>query len=134
MHAAERLGRLLRAPELVPDRIISSSARRARDTAHRVAAEIRFTAAIDERDELYLAGPEAYITAVKQLALHAERVLLVGHNPGLEELVLILTGERRALPCAGLIVCSLPIADFSGLSTAVTGKMALFWSPQEPPS
>jgi phosphohistidine phosphatase len=128
---AEQMGQRLREHDLVPDRIISSSALRARDTARRVAAESGFSGAIDELDELYLADPEAYITATKQLADHdTERVLLVGHNPGLEALALLLTGEPTSLPTAGLIVCELPIASFSELSLEVSGKLTRFESPK----
>ncbi len=129
--AAELVGHLLRDDDLVPDRIISSDAERARDTARRVAAASKFGGVIDELDELYLAEPEAYITAVRQLAGDAERVLLVGHNPGLEALALILTGEHTALPTAGLVVCALPIRSFADLSLEVRGKLTRFARPKE---
>jgi phosphohistidine phosphatase len=129
--AAELIGHLLRDEDLVPDRIISSSALRARDTARRVAAAAQFGGVIDELDQLYLAEPDSYITAVKRLAEDAERVLLVGHNPGLEALSLLLTGEPVSLPTAGLVVCALPIADFSELSLAVRGKMTRFEQPKD---
>lgn len=127
---AEQMGQRLTDSNLVPDCIISSSALRARDTARRVAAESGFRGAIDALDELYLAEPEAYITAVKRLAHEGdERVLVVGHNPGLEALALLLTGEPTSLPTAGLIVCALPIANFSELSLEVSGKLTRFERP-----
>ncbi|MEO6598738.1 MAG: histidine phosphatase family protein [Polyangiaceae bacterium] len=128
---AEVTGHLLRDDDLVPDRVLSSSAERARDTARRVAAAAEFAGVIDELDELYLAEPEAYITAVRRLAGDAERVLLVGHNPGLEALALILTGEPVSLPTAGLVVCTLPIASFTELSLQVRGDLTRFVRPQE---
>ena len=128
---AEQMGQRLRDIDLVPDCIISSSALRARDTARRVASECGFRAAIYELDELYLADAEAYIMATRrQAAADAERVLLVGHNPGLEALGLLLTGEPTSLPTAGLIVCALPIATFSELSLGVSGKLTRFERPQ----
>ncbi|MES1178450.1 MAG: histidine phosphatase family protein [Myxococcales bacterium] len=129
--AAEMVGHLLRDDDLVPDRVICSSAERARDTARRVAAAAKFGRVIDELDELYLAEPEAYITAVRQLSGDAERVLVVGHNPGLEALALILTGEPVALPTAGLAVCSLPIASFADLTLQVRGNLTRFVRPKE---
>jgi phosphohistidine phosphatase len=128
---AEQIGQRLREQDLVPDRIISSSALRARDTARRVAAESGFRGSIDELDELYLAEPDAYIKAVQRLAdERAERVLVVGHNPGLEGLGLLLTGEPTSLPTAGLLVCALPIASFSELSLEVSGKLTRFERPK----
>ena len=130
--SAEAVGHLLRDDELVPERIISSSAERARDTARRVAAAAKFAGVIDELDELYLAEPEAYIKALRRLGGEAERVLVVGHNPGLEALALILTGEPLSLPTAGLVVCSLPIASFNELSLQVRGNLARFAHPKDP--
>ncbi len=129
--AAELIGHLLRDEDLVPDHVISSSALRARDTARRVAAAAKFGGVLDELDELYLAEPEVYITAVKRLAEDAERVLVVGHNPGLEALALLLTGEPVSLPPAGLVVCELPIANFSELSLGMRGKMTRFERPKD---
>ena len=125
------MGQLLRSDDLVPDRIVASSAQRARETAHQAATAAHFSGPIDELDELYLAEPEAYITAVRRCAPDAERVLLVGHNPGLEALALILTGTPLSLPPAGLVVCTLPIASFGELALQVRGKMARFAVPPE---
>jgi len=120
---AELMGQLLRTADLVPDRILASSARRTRDTARQAASAAQFSGSVDELEELYLAEPEAYITAVRRYAPEAERVLLVGHNPGLEALALILTGGPVSLPPAGLVVCNLPIASFAQLAAEVRGQM-----------
>jgi phosphohistidine phosphatase len=129
--SAESVGRWLLTDDLVPDRIISSSAERARDTARRVAAAAQFGGALDELDELYLAEPEAYIKAVRRLGPDVQRALVVGHNPGLEALALILTGEPLSLPTAGLVVCSLPIANFGDLSLQVRGHLTRFVRPKD---
>jgi len=68
---------------------------------------------------------------VRKYAPDAQRVLVVGHNPGLEALALILTGEPVSLPTAGLVVCNLPIASFAELEPRVRGKMARFARPKE---
>jgi phosphohistidine phosphatase len=130
-HAAELIGHLLRDDDLVPDRIISSSALRARDTARRVAAAAKFGGVIDELDELYLAEPEAYITALVERGGDAERVLVVGHNPGLEALATVLTSEPVSLPTAGLVECALPIANFAELSLEVRGKLRMLRRPKD---
>ena len=128
---AELMGQLLRTADLVPDRILASSARRTRDTARQAASAAQFSGSVDELEELYLAEPEAYITAVRRHAPDAQRVLLVGHNPGLEALALILTGDPVSLPPAGLVVCSLPIATFAELVPRVRGEMLRFATPAE---
>jgi len=128
---AELMGQVLLRENLMPDRILASGARRTRETASQAAAATHFSGAVDELDELYLAEPEAYITAVRRHAPDAQRVLLVGHNPGLEALALILTGDPVSLPPAGLVVCTLPIASFAELAPQVRGKMARFVRPAE---
>jgi len=130
--SAELVGHLLRDEGLLPDRIVSSSALRARDTARRVAAAAKFGGVLDELDELYLAEPEAYVNALKRLAGDAERVLLVGHNPGLEALCTLLTGEPVSLSTAAFVVSELPIASFIDLSLDVRGKLLMRRRPKEP--
>jgi phosphohistidine phosphatase len=128
---AELIGQLLYEEKLSPDRILASSARRTRETAEQAAAATHFSGVIAELEELYLAEPEVYITALRRHAQDAQRVLLVGHNPGLEALALILTGDPVSLPPAGLAVCTLPIRSFSELAPQVRGKMARFVRPSE---
>jgi len=131
MHAAELIGHLLRDEKLVPEVIVTSSALRARDTARRVAAAAKFDGVITELDELYLADPEAYIKALVEHAGDAECVLVVGHNPGLEALTLLLTGEPVSLPTAGLVECELPIASFAELNLEARGKLRMVRRPKE---
>ena len=131
VRAAERVAELLRSEHLVLGRVICSAALRARDTARCVAQSLAFEGAIHELDELYLAEPEAYLSALRRLGGAAECALLVGHNPSLQELALILTGQHLMLPPAGLVVCSLPVADFSEVRPGVTGEMMRFFAPRE---
>jgi phosphohistidine phosphatase len=123
------IARTLADPALLPERIISSSAPRARETAELVARELDRAHALDALDELYLAEPEPYLAAVARLAGAAERVLVVGHNPGLEQLVELLTGTRVSLPTASLAVCSLPCA-LSELAPSVRGSFQGLFSPK----
>jgi phosphohistidine phosphatase len=57
-------------------------------------------------------------------------VLVVGHNPGLEELVEQLTGEHHDLPTAALVHITLAIDDWSEVS-AGTGSIVDAWRPRE---
>jgi len=47
-------------------------------------------------------GPEAYFDVIHDLSDDLIRVLLVGHNPGLEEVVDMLTGEIQLMPTCSL--------------------------------
>lgn len=99
---APEMGRLLDRHDLVPDIIVCSTAQRARETAELVAAACGYSDPIQERRELYLAPPEAYMKVARALSDELEMVLLIGHNPGLEELVSELRGEMSPFPTCAL--------------------------------
>ena len=88
-HDAPLMGRLLKEKELVPDLIISSTAVRAKDTALVVGEVVGYTKKISFLSSLYSASPDAYIQAINDIAgdNNYSTILVVGHNPGLEELI-----------------------------------------------
>jgi phosphohistidine phosphatase len=111
--AAASLGQRLRAVGWRPARVLSSDAERARDTAARVAAELDLGAAqIDLRRDLYLASPAALLAALEQLPPDVDTAMVVGHNPGLEELVEQLSGCRAALAPASAALLATADADW----------------------
>ena len=89
--AAETIGRFIRNKQVVPDLILSSSAIRARETVEIVikTAKLRSEVRYDER--IYEASPQRLLEVVSQIDEERKIVLLVGHNPGLEELLKLLT-------------------------------------------
>jgi phosphohistidine phosphatase len=104
---AARAGASLSGEPGAPGIILGSTALRAAATARAVADACGCRVAL--LDELYLASPQACLEA---LAVHGEghaSVLLVGHNPGLEDLVAMLARTRVALPPAGFVRLSLAI-------------------------
>jgi len=101
--AATRVGELL--TDRLPDKILSSSALRTRETVEGLIKAAAYFGPIEFMDALYLAEPAAYLKAVRERGGDAKRLLLVGHNPGLEDLVNQLTGERVTLPTAALAEC-----------------------------
>ena len=129
--AAPRMGRLLREEGLVPQRILSSTAVRARTTAWAAAEASGFAGDVSLCPQLYLAPPEVYVDVARGLEGDPGRVLLVGHNPGIEQLVGELTGSDRRMPTAALAVVSLPIARWSELGRKTSGKLVRLWRPKE---
>lgn len=106
---AEVAGGWLAAQGLVPDRVLCSPARRTRETLEPVLSTLGYA---DQRLE-----PRIYEATCGTLAAlvdahrDVERLLLVGHNPGLEHLLALLTsgrtGEYRGMPPAGIAVLQL---------------------------
>ena len=74
----------------------------ARATAEVVAKASGYKGEIIMDKSLYAAGSEAYVGVMHNLSDEFVRVLIIGHNPGLEELVEMLTGEIRLMPTCSL--------------------------------
>lgn len=93
--AARTVGEAMRAEGLLFDQVIASPAARVVETLADVAdgygSPIR--AAYDER--IYLAAASTLLEVVKQADEDADRLLMVGHSPGLESLALMLTERER---------------------------------------
>lgn len=89
-----RLGARLHDLRLFPQSIYSSSAQRALDTAIIICEQLDIDdKQIGVRDDLYLAGIDTYLSLLKQLDPRYTRVMLVGHNPALEDLLQFLCNK-----------------------------------------
>lgn len=128
---APRMGELIRTEELLPDLILTSTAVRAHTTARLVADAGGFEGSIESLRTLYHAAPEDFVRALRALPDSYERVLVVAHNPGLEELLDELTGEDEVLPTAALAQVALPVARWSQLRANGTGELVNLWRPRE---
>jgi phosphohistidine phosphatase len=125
---AHRMGTIIEENISKLDLIVSSDAARAVRTARLAALAAQYSFKIDQRDELYVASSSELLSAVKSLPADVSTVLLVGHNPGLEELVTDLTGRQIVLATCGLVKIELPgswkEADVN------TGTLAGSWAPK----
>ena len=127
---APLMGRLLKKKGLVPDNIISSTAIRARSTAKAVAKASGYKGEIILNHSLYAAGPDAYLSVMHDLSDEYARVLIIGHNPGLEELLEMLTGEIRVMPTCSLAHVKLRVDKWSDIDNKIKGKVAGIWRPR----
>lgn len=128
---APRMGAFMAENDLVPDLILCSAARRARDTARAVATASGADEPPVELDSLYEAEPESYLQEISERAGDAEVVMVVGHNPTLEELLSDLTGSQERMPTAALARIELPIDSWGALDGDVEGELAALWYPRE---
>lgn len=124
---AEAAGAWLRDHGLVPDRVLCSPARRTRETLEAVLAAVGY---VDQRldDSVYDATPGT-LAALADNHREAGRLLLVGHNPGLEQLAALMhsgqSGDYRGMPPGGIAVLSLP-AD-TAIEPGVASLSAFWW-------
>lgn len=102
---APRMGRWLEARGPAPDFVLSSPALRARETAEAVATVLGVPAArIQYDDRLYLATCETLLAVLAGCPARTRTLLLVGHNPGLEELLDYLCAEPPPRNAAGKLL------------------------------
>ena len=122
----------MRACRLAPDVILSSDALRARQTAEAAAKSAGYTGEILLDQRLYGASPADIVRVLRSLDdTKAATVLIVGHNPGLEELVARLTGERQDLPTAALAQIALTVDQWRDLTVSRRGALVGLWRPKE---
>lgn len=127
---APMVGKYLKENDLVPDLIISSTAKRALDTAQAVLEESGFTGQVDRYQDLYLSDTACYLDILSSLPPEANRVLVVGHNPDLDDLLSLLTDVTQHLKTAMLAVIDLPITSWQELNEATDGRLQNLWSPR----
>jgi phosphohistidine phosphatase len=129
--AAPRMGRLLRDEGLVPDLIVASTAVRAQATAFAVIEASGYAGPLRSARSLYLAPPSAYVELARELDERTERVLMIGHNPGIENLLSELVGRPEAMPTAALAALSLPVDDWLEFDLGTAASLIGFWRPRE---
>lgn len=133
---AARIARWIRTHELVPDWVIGSPSTRTRETLDEILEELGLSAeAVHLDDRAYLADPPTLLRILAECPATARRVLVVGHNPGLEELVRDLGGATAREPKKGKFfpTCALAHhrvdAPWAGLSTGAAPVVAIVsWS------
>jgi phosphohistidine phosphatase len=104
---AAAMGAYIRNLSGTPDAIITSNATRARQTAEIVALAVDFTAPLTVEPRLYAADPDTVLAVVRRIPDEVQTAIIVGHNPGFEELAAALAGNPEHevhLPTSGLAV------------------------------
>ncbi len=128
---APRMGELLKDEGLLPDYLVTSSARRARKTADHVALASGFRGECRLTEELYMAGPDKILEVIGQTPDACERLLLIGHNPGLEEFLERLTGTYTPLATAAVAHLEIDIDSWPLLTRHSQAELIRLWQPRE---
>lgn len=134
---APRMGEVLLRFACPPDKILSSPAQRAKQTAEQVAKACAYRKAIEWNDSFYEGNRADLIAALQGLPDTVERVLLVGHNPILEDTVAALCSPDGAegdgcaikIPTAGLVCLGFDINTWDSLEMS-RGVLQWFVTPK----
>jgi phosphohistidine phosphatase len=121
--AARKTGKVMSQHAVLPQRIVSSSARRTSETAKEVSRKLTTAPKIDLLDTLYLATPHAFVDVLREMADELDCVMVVGHNPGLREFLQALTGTVLRFPKATAAYIHLPIDSWQQISLESRGEL-----------
>ncbi len=110
------MGKILLEKGVIPDVIISSPAKRAKQTSIRIAKELRFKKVIIFDKKIYEAGPSVLEQILFSFDNINNTILLVGHNPGLNILVGNLVHFHGNIPTSGIIELSFDCERWSEIS------------------
>ncbi|MSR82706.1 MAG: histidine phosphatase family protein [Candidatus Latescibacteria bacterium] len=125
--AVPQVAHLLSGLEEKPRLILSSPAARARETAEGLAAALDCDLIFDPR--LYLAPPQTLGAVLGEQDDRCDPLLVMGHNPGLEEWLALLGGGVCHLPTAGLAALALEAERWSEVR-AGQGRLQWFFIPR----
>ena len=138
--AALAVGRYLRSEAVAFDHVVASPATRVTETVEQ--AEVGYGGALapawDRR--VYLASASSLLDIIHELPAGAESALLIGHNPGLEDLILMLIPDRAGdalrdsvevkFPTGALAVMTFDVGDWASVQPD-RGTLVRFTRPRD---
>ena len=138
--SAFRIGGYLRQAGHVPDTILCSSATRAQQTLQCLGRRFSDCPEVLLKKSLYLARPEILLQEIEAIGTAAKVLLLIAHNPGIQELALELTSRgptrgaaqakiEQGFTTAALAIFELEASDFEEIRFGVT-NLVDFASPE----
>ena len=130
---APRMAQFVALQDWIPEKILCSTASRAAETAQLFLSHSETDSISCEYfRSLYHAAPAAYVRELNRLPDDAlETVMVIGHNPGLEELVTRLTQQSVVLPTAAIVLIRLPLHQWNELDLQTSGECLAVWRPKE---
>ncbi len=138
--ACMKIGRALQQRQINPGLVLCSTAARAQETLERVLSAGDLVWPTNDEPTLYGASADRILSLVRAQSDEHESLLLVGHNPGFQDLVLGLAGEEategliarvaRKLPTAAFAEIEIDSSSFRGVGIG-TGRLVHFFKPKD---
>jgi phosphohistidine phosphatase len=125
------IGHLFKEEKLMPQVMLLSPAARVRQTADLLVDKIGFQGDEYILNSLFMGEVDAYVKELRRVPDEAEVVLVIGHNPSLEGLLQMLTGEVQSMPSAGTACLAVEIDTWKEFSGNCPAKLICFWKPKE---
>ena len=135
--AADRMCDYLNGQEIRPELALCSSALRTRETLARILPGLGSELTVRIEPSLYSFDADALLQRLQQLPADVGSVMLVGHNPAMQELASLLAAEgerldelRKGFPTAALAELDLTVGSWPELAPG-TGRLTRFIVPRE---
>jgi phosphohistidine phosphatase len=125
---AAAAGDWLRGQGLVPDLVLCSTARRARQTWQQVAARLQKAVRVREDPRLYGAGSGELLDIIRAAPPEVATLMYIGHNPAAQDLAAGLIGQLAGFPTAAIAAIGLA-APWSAIALGDGDRIAL-WTPR----
>jgi phosphohistidine phosphatase len=128
---APRMGELLAEQKLLPSLLLTSTAARAVATARAITEASGYRGEVRALPGIYGVSAPMLVALLQYEGGDHGCVMLIGHNPSLEELLEGLCGEHHRLPTAALARVDLPIATWGDLALKGKATAVRVWRPKE---
>jgi phosphohistidine phosphatase len=122
--AAETIGKYFKTSSIFPELILCSPAERTRETVELVLKASRWSTEVRYDQRIYEASAQRLVEVVSQIDNDRKVAMLVGHNPGLEDLLLLFTGNTEVMPTGAIAKVLLKTTKWT---TAIEKRATLDW-------
>jgi phosphohistidine phosphatase len=126
---AARIADILAEAGAQPELIVASAALRARETVEIFMQRSGLLADVILTKELYSADGSQYLVCLGSSGGVFQRVMIVGHNPSVEETVGLLLARSMKLPTAGVVRLALDINEWSEIVATTSARLLSFLHP-----
>lgn len=125
------MGSFLSGQDLVPDKIICSTAVRAKKSVEGLIETLPFANDIDYIRDLYHADVDTMLEQLQPLSDDIRVAMLVGHNPGMDEFLDVICDELDHMPTAAVAEIEFDISSWHKLRIDTPAKLKNLWKPKE---
>ena len=128
--AAEQMGRFLASKKVTVGVLISSPSVRTRQTIDIVSGHVQLGVEPQFDQRIYEASLSTLVQIVAEISDDNKAAMLVGHNPGMEEMLAFLTREARQMPTCALAKISIAGSSWKEAQRGA-GKLEWFVTPKD---
>jgi len=125
------MGSLLMDKDIVPDIVLCSTAKRARQTVDRLLETCDISGEIEYVEALYHADYVSYLDLLSELDAAIQRAMIVGHNPEMNYFLQVVCDVFEHMPTACIASITFPIEQWSELNNNAVGTLENLWKPRE---